>query len=54
MKGEKVNYSTKPVPTSPGAKLITHDNFVAKKGSADMSSKMPANVVPGPKSKTAK
>lgn len=54
-KSSKINYQTRPVPSSPGAQQITVDGLASKKGSGDFVSKMPTkNVVPGDSSKSGK
>lgn len=54
-KSKEINYKKMPVPSSPGAQQITNENLQAKKGSADMNSKLPKeNMVPGSNKNTSK
>lgn len=49
-KSSKVNYTTKPIPSAPGAQQITSDALKSKKGSSDFNSKMPSEcLIPGSK-----
>lgn len=49
-KSSKCNYTTKPIPSAPGAQQITADALKSKKGSSDFNSKLPTqNLIPGDK-----
>jgi hypothetical protein len=51
----KVNYTSRPIPSSPGAQQITSDALKSKKGSAPMNSTLPKDyVIPGPSSSSKK
>ena len=48
MKEKKINYTTRPIPSSPGAQQITNQDLMSKKGSAPFVSEMPKkHLVPG-------
>lgn len=49
MSEKKINYTTRPIPSTPGAQQITNDALKSKKGSAPFTSTMPTeHVVPSP------
>jgi hypothetical protein len=55
MKDSKVNYTTRPIPSTPGAQQITNDGLMSKKGSAPFVSDMPKqHVVPASKKSSDK
>lgn len=48
MAKEKINYTSRPIPSGPGSQQITVDGLESKKGGSAFVSKMPTkHVVPG-------
>lgn len=53
MAQSKINYATRPMPSGPGAKQITVEGQMSRKGGAPFVSKMPTkHVIPGDMSST--
>ena len=51
-KSSKINYTTRPIPSSPGPQQITVEGQKSMKGSSEFVSKLPKeHLIPGDKKK---